>query len=165
MSRFRFHLRSLLVFVALASVVAWCVSRYFQPDPVREIVSRKEWNAATRRGRVVLFVDGHWNQDMVQFNRKYAEFAQGHRSHSRLRTLRMTIDSNAKNEVWTICQELWRVNSISQGGLKNYGGAGRVVWLDNGRVVDHAWCNELFARDALNERTRRAFHWSVVNGQ
>ena len=41
-------------------------------------------------------------------------------------------------------------NNIPRGGLKTMGGSGRVVWLEDGKVVDHEWCLELTNWDDLD---------------
>ena len=76
----------------------------------------------------------------------------------------MTIDSDdTQNDVWRICDELWRLNLIDPGGLKNYGGAGRILWVEDGKVVDYDWCealtdfSDLENFDALEMRTRSNF--------
>ena len=67
------------------------------------------------------------------------------------------------DEIWQICDDLWSRYDIPRGGLKNLGGAGRVLWIEDGRVVDYAWCTELMNEDdrenieLLKVRTRRAF--------
>jgi hypothetical protein len=43
------------------------------------------------------------------------------------------------------------------GGLKYLGGAGRVVWFQNGEVVDYAWCSEVANAGELQARTLKAF--------
>ena len=86
---------------------------------------------------------------------KLAEWCQ---SDTNVRALTMTIDSDdTTNDVWKICEQMWLDNRIPPGSMKHYGGAGRVVWIDSGRVVDYDWCSELMDLDALKARTKHAF--------
>lgn len=113
--------------------------------------------------RCVVFVDGGWNAEVVAFRKPFHEFARRRGPNGSIRLLTMTIDADdTGNDVWRICERIYRDYDIPQGGLKNFGGAGRVLWISNGRVVDYAWCKELLASnqnetvDELNDRTQRA---------
>ena len=161
----RFTLRSLLAFVTLCAVAAAIGAHYFLgPDPVTYIATRADWDAAIEHNRCVVFVDGDWNGDMVLFRRPYTKFAEWSQDQPDIVALAMKIDpNNETNDAWKICDELWTTNRISRGGLKNYHGAGRVIWIDHGKVVDHAWCMELMGDDEIENidklmtRTRNAF--------
>jgi hypothetical protein len=165
-SLFRFSLRALLLLVAITALATAMVAHYFfGRDPITHITTRSEWDAAMESDRCIVFVDGEWNVDMVAFRQPYAKFAEWCQSHIDARALTMLIDSdNTTNDVWSICNELWRMNSINPGGLKNYGGAGRVLWINKGQVVDYAWCMELINYedieniDTLKARTQNAFN-------
>ena len=51
-----------------------------------------------------------------------------------------------------------RSNEIDVGGLKTYGGAGRIIWLEDGRVLDYEWCFEFLNEPSqLKARSRNAF--------
>ena len=162
----RFSLRTLLLLVAVSGVAAAMIAHYvFRPDPITHITTRSEWDAATNNDRCVVFVDGDWNINMVAFRQPFAKFADWCQANTNARVLTMIIESDdTTNDVWNICDQLWRTNNIDRGGMKNYGGAGRVLWIDNGEVVDYAWCMELIDYDdienidALKARTRAAFN-------
>jgi hypothetical protein len=159
----RFSLRSLLALVTLCAIAA--ALGVLGLDPVTYIATRADWDAAIKHNRCVVFVDGDWNGDMVLFRRPYTKFAEWCQDQPDIAALAMKIDPNDEtDDVWKICDELWTTNRISRGGLKNYHGAGRVVWIDHGKVVDHAWCMELVDEheidniDRLIARTRNAFN-------
>jgi hypothetical protein len=135
-----------------------------RPDPIRKIATRANWDSATKNRCCVLFVDCPWNIEVVRFRRPFASFADWCQANTKVSVLTMKLDSeDVTNDVWQICDQLWAENDIDQGGLKNSGGAGRVVWINNGRVVDYAWCMELTNADniedteSLRTRTRKAF--------
>ena len=76
----------------------------------------------------------------------------------------MLIDaSDTTNEIFSLCDQLWRANGIWPGALKHYGGSGRVLWIDNGQIVDYAWCMDVKKYEdvenieSLKHRTRNAF--------
>ena len=162
----RFNLRILLLLVAVAAGVSAVVAHYFvRPDPITKITSRSEWISAIKHDRCVVFVDGDWNIDMVAFRKPFSKFAVWCESRTDTHALTLKIDPADKtNDVWNICDELWHTHNIKRGGLKNYGGAGRVLWIDKGQIVDYAWCMELMDDgdidniSALKTRTRNAFH-------
>ncbi len=76
----------------------------------------------------------------------------------------MTINpDDTSDDVWKICRN-FGASIISLQGLKNYGGAGRVLWITNGKVVDYVWCMELMnnydtnnTETLLKTRTKNAF--------
>ena len=160
----RFTLRSLLLLVASCAIAATAAHYLIRPDPMMRITTHAEWDVAIKRRNCVLFVDGDWNIDIVAFRRPFAKFAWWCYADATARAITMKIDSDdTSNDVWSICDTLWSSNEIHPGGLKNFGGAGRVVWLKNGNVVDYAWCMELMQRNEvetialLQKRTRKAF--------
>jgi hypothetical protein len=106
-----------------------------------KITTRAEWESAIKDRRCVLFVDCRWNVNVARFRRRFTSLASWCQEMD-VTALTMQIDPEHEDDVWKICAELWTKNNIDPGGLKNWGGAGRVVWLDHGRVVDHAWCME-----------------------
>jgi hypothetical protein len=160
----RFRLRTLLLLVTASAVAAAMVAPYFRPSPIAHITTRSEWDAAISNDQCIVFVDGDWNTEMVAFRRPFARFADWCQDHTEVRALTMLIDADVRtNDVWSICDRLWEKNDIDKGGLKNLGGAGRVLWIHHGQVVDYAWCNEVMNDndieniDALKTRTRKVF--------
>ena len=138
---------------------------FFRPGSIAQITTRSAWDAAIKNDRCIVFVDGDWNINMVAFREPFAKFANWCQSATDVRALTMKIDSDdTTNDVWNISDELWRTHNINPGGLKNYGGAGRVLWIDNGQVVDYAWCRELMDYndldniDVLKARTQNVFN-------
>jgi hypothetical protein len=126
-------------------------------NPIREITTTDDWKAATATGRCILFVDCVWNPEVVAFRRRFSEFAAWSNENTDYKTIRVTMDPDLKDELSQTIQILWKDNSIARGGMKNYGGAGRVVWFDHGRLIDYAWCMELLDANALKSRTTAAF--------
>ncbi len=129
----------------------------FSSKAVRRIQTIAEWNECTSARHCVLFVNCDWNTDMVMFRQPFSEFADWCRDNTDYQTIAVTIDGESKCALWNALQELWQNNDISPGGLKTYGGAGRVVWFSNGRVVDHAWCVDVERLDKLKARSHDAF--------
>lgn len=126
--------------------------------PIGNITTHADWELATKNHRCIVFVDGAWNIQMVHFRRPFAKFADWCQTHTNTRALTMSINPHdTTNDVWHICQELWAQNNIDPGGLKNFGGAGRVLWIDKGQIVDYAWCFEVETIEMLTERTQKAF--------
>lgn len=129
----------------------------FNSNAVRSITNIDDWNAAIASGRYVLFVNCDWNIAMVAFRQQFSDFAAWSSDNTNYRTISVKLDADSKDNMWHAIQDFWQHNSISPGGLKTYGGAGRVVWLNDGRVVDYAWCTEILDLDRLKTRTRNAF--------
>jgi hypothetical protein len=72
------------------------------------------------------------------FRRTFQEFGEWC-SLRGIRPLTLKITGNAEDDAWNICQKLWEENGIEPGYLRTHGGAGRVVWMEAGRVVDCVW--------------------------
>lgn len=125
---------------------------------VRIISSLAEWQSTVAAGRCILFVDCDWNEAMVAFRKPFSEFADLRRDNTDYRLMSVKLDVESQDELWITVQELWERYDIPPGGLKTFGGAGRVVWLDQGRVKDFAWCTEVFDVSKLGSRSQRAFN-------
>lgn len=128
-----------------------------EQSPVRIITTAGALRESLSTGQTILFVDCDWNGEVAAFRIPFASFADWCEENTSIQTLSTKIDSESKDELWHALQEMWRDNRILEGGLKNYGGAGRVVWFRDGQVVDHAWCSEVHAVEQLQARTRQAF--------
>jgi hypothetical protein len=116
-----------------------------------------EWYAATSTGQVFLFVDCEWNGDVGRFHDQFQEFAGWCRKETSIRPVTVVLDADDQNALWDTLQKLWDEERVSSGGLKNLGGAGRVVWFDDGEVRDIAWCHHLPNAAVLRERTQALF--------
>jgi len=71
---------------------------------------------------------------------------------------------DTSDDIGKLCEQLWTKYDIPRGGLKNLGGAGRVLWIANREIVDYAWCMELMndndtddTETLLKARTQKAF--------
>jgi hypothetical protein len=129
---------------------------YERSNPyVAAIDNPSEWRRTISNHRCILFVDCGWSLDVAVGRRHFSQFAVWCRKHSNYLPLRVMLDANDRGEMWNIVQELWKSNSIDPGGKP--GAAGRIYWLENGRVVDYAWCNEFPDKAALVQRTQRVF--------
>ena len=112
----------------------------------------------------MLFVDGNWNPEMEAFRKPFEDFSKFANSHG-ISTLTISIDPDLEDESWEICQKLWGQigDGKKQHGLKHFGGAGRIVWLDNGKILDYDWCAFLTNWDNIDDidwitnRTNAAF--------
>lgn len=126
-------------------------------SPVRILSSANELRASLAKGQSVLFVDCGWNGDVVAFRVPFATFADWCEQNTNVQALSVKIDSESKDALWDALQKMWRDNRIYEGGLKNHGGAGRVVWFRDGQVADYAWCSEVHSVALLKARTSKAF--------
>jgi hypothetical protein len=125
--------------------------------PVRTITTVEEWKSSISSGQRILFVDCDWNGDVFNYRRTFWDFAKWCRANSNCRMLSVKIDPDFQDDLTNVLQDLWARNRISSGGMKNMGGAGRVVWFENGQVVDYAWWAEVPDFAALKWRTRKVF--------
>lgn len=133
------------------------VESVLERSPVRIITAAGELRDSLSTGHRVLFVDCGWNGDVTAFRFPYATFAAWCKQDTSIQTLSVKIDSESKDELWHMLQQIWLDNRIPPGGMKNYGGAGRVVWFRDGQVVDYAWCSEVHSVALLKARTAQAF--------
>lgn len=127
---------------------------------VLHIATADELRSATAGGRCILFVDCDWNERPILFRRPLTDFADWCSKNTDYKVLSVKLaDSQAdsQDELWAAIQELWQRYAISPGGMKTMGGAGRVVWFNEGRVVDYAWCWEVGDKSKLESRTKDAF--------
>jgi hypothetical protein len=130
----------------------------FTSEAVRRITTPEELHTATSTGRCVLFVDCDWNGHMVMFRRPFSDLAEWANSNTDYKTITVKLDSSSldtasPDPMWGTLHQLWDANSIGFGAMKTLGGAGRVVWFKDGKVVDHAWCFEVQEFDQLKSRT------------
>lgn len=129
---------------------------------VRTIDSVDDWNRVGMRGTRILFVDCDWNLDVAVFRQTVADYAAQAGSRVDLQIVRVRIDAdNTKTALFDRVCQLWRENGIHPGGMKNFGGAGRVVWLVDGHVLDYAWGHDIASVKDFQRRTIRAFHDAV----
>ena len=131
-------------------------------SPVQIITTADALRDSLATGQHILFVDCGWNGDVVAFRFPFAAFATWCEQNS-IQTLSVKVDSESKDELWHMLQQMWRDNRILEGGLKNYGGAGRVVWFRDGQIVDYAWCSEVHSVALLRARTSKAFDWELAS--
>lgn len=129
----------------------------FESEAVRVVTGADELNAAIAAGRCVLFVNCDWNVEIFAFRWPFSEFAAWAEVNASFKTISVKLDAGEQGKLWNAVQSLWEANDISPGGLKTFGGAGRVVWFQDGRVVDYAWCMEVSAINELRARTAHAF--------
>ena len=128
-----------------------------QRSPVQIVATADALRDSLSTGQSILFVDCDWNGDVMAFRFPFAAFATWCEQNSSMQTLSVKVDSESKDELWHALQQMWRDHRIYEGGLKNYGGAGRVVWFRDGQVVDYAWCSEVHSLGQLKARTSKAF--------
>ncbi len=126
-------------------------------SPVRIITSSDALRDSLATGESIFFVDCGWNGGVAAFRFPFAAYAAWCERNTSIQTLSVKVDSGSKDELWDTLQQMWRDNRILEGGLKNYGGAGRVVWFRDGQVVDYAWCTEVHSVEELKARTSKAF--------
>ena len=127
-------------------------------ESVYVVETLDDWNSLLKSGRYVLFVDCDWNPAMVVFRRPFSSFADWCREETDYRSVSVKMIAYSNDKLSTATQELMRTNEICQGGLRTYGGAGRVIWLEGGRVLDYEWCHEFLDEPSkLKARSRNAF--------
>ena len=158
----RYSLRNLIVAFSAAAIIAFSVQHYYGLEPVH-VTSTEQWSAANTNSRCVLFVNGDWNSEMATFKEPFNAFSRW--AHLRGITP-LTFDISESNEFGRVTSEaLWEQvpGMRSQHGLKHLHGAGRVVWIENGKILDYDWCanltnwKNLDDTSKLKERTRRTF--------
>lgn len=122
------------------------------------VLTRLEhWDAVRSRGRTILFVDGDWNVASVAFRKPYARLARWSKANTDWRTVSIKLDPASRGPLWMALQGFWKKHGIETGGYKTLGGACRIVWLQDGQVVDHDWCAGLLEFDKLKIRSTAAF--------
>lgn len=163
---------SCLVGLLAATVVIWY--HLFQREPafppasISCIATRGKWDATIKGSRCIVLVNDDWHISTDVFRPYFAQLANWCQSETNFKAILIEIDGvGPPNDVWRICGELQVKYDLEAGGMRHTGGAGRVLWLDHGHLVDHAWCDVLFDEyryeasflDALKARTKSAFHW------
>lgn len=128
---------------------------------VRTISSISDFDDVTSAGCAVLFVDCWWNSEVAAYRDVFAAFAVWCRNNTSYLPVSVVLDSESQDEIWDAVQGLLESNSIPHGGLKNLGGAGRVVWIWDGQVYDYAWYSEVPEVDDLCSRSAAAFDSSL----
>jgi len=124
---------------------------------VRTVANPDEWKPLVERSRCILFVDCPWNEDIAAYRPAFWEFASWCRESSDYLPIRVELDGEARGAMAQIVQGLHKSHGIPPGGLKTLGGAGRVIWMENGRVRDYAWWHEVPGRQELIRRTQVLF--------
>ncbi len=100
-----------------------------------------------------LFVDCDWNSLMVAFRGPFSSFADWSRDETAYQPASVKMIAFSDDDLSVAVQDFLRSNGISTQGMKTYGGAGQILWLENGRLLDSADCGE-FLRDVPNLKTR-----------
>ena len=132
----RFSLKSMLVTVMLAAL---CVATYVhfapRPLPVRQISCEQPWSDVAASTAVVAFVDADFNGFTGFYSNVYERFCRWHLSGFRENAILIDTTSGS-GETWDKLQQTWRDLNVHTGSFKTFGGAGQVVWVKNGKVVD-----------------------------
>lgn len=168
----KISLRTILKMIALVAVVL-AITRLIllQPSMPTSIRTRSEWTTATQRGNCILYVNCEWNIDVVVFGKSFSQFCESSMRNADVQPLEILLRADEQSsDGWQICENLWISNGLYSGGLKNLNGAGRIVWLKDGKVVDSCWysdiaiaagnyssASQVIQNQQLRERTAMAF--------
>jgi hypothetical protein len=144
--------------------VAWALRH--APE-VSTVTSIHEFEKALHDGRSVLFIDGDWSLVSAASRPVYSEFAHTWRpapDDPPMHFIRLDF-STSNTPLWHHVQKWLDAESVERGGYKNFGGVGKVLWVQDGHVKDWAThvgglnCEDMIAR------TRKAFAKSTMPRQ
>jgi hypothetical protein len=126
------------------------------PEAKSDFGTPEAFVAATRSGRRVIFVDADFSSETVRFRPIWQEFRRRAPAGVEAQTVVPGTDWQAPEFVAVM--DWIQANSIHYvGGYKTFGGAGLIVWTEDGEVRDHSFCSWDNSVDSMTERTRRTF--------
>jgi len=153
----RFSLKFLLGFMFIAAVCA-AVYMHYAPRrlPTTEIECTQPWGDVTKNKKTVLFVDADCNGFTLFWGHLYEPYCRWFRwKYGRNAVL---VDTTlGSGETWDVLQQTWRDHNVITGGYKTWGGAGQVVWIRDGIVVDTAFLPDFPDLDSMKQRTLKNF--------
>jgi hypothetical protein len=120
------------------------------------IPSPKDWGPTVATGNCVVYLNCSWNIDIVRYRTVFAKFAQDRRGDKSYKVAVVMMDENEQDKVSLLAQRLVDAHKIGY-GTKNWLGAGLILWMKNGVLIDYCWCQEVRDETALRERTIRSF--------
>ena len=132
---------------------------------IKNIATISQWNMATQKQRVVLFVDADCNGWTRAFRSHMDKFSDWHSDNYKTPTIfvdtspseTLSTPRNITQSLFDHLQILWHTHDVPTGALKSIGGAGTVAWLDNGVIVDHEFIGSFRTVDEMIARTETAF--------
>ncbi len=137
-----------------ASVVA----DHFVGPAVQTVDSPNDWKSLIAAPHCILFVDCPWNAEIAAYRvGPFPKFASWCRMNSDYVPVRVNVDDELRSPIAKLLQAVLKSADIPSGGLKTLGGAGRVIWMEKGRVRDYAWWHEVPDSPRLIRRTQSLF--------
>ena len=137
------------------------------PAQFNNVATIDQWVQSTKSQRVVLFVDADCNSWTLSYRDRLDSYSDWFRNafgynaifiDTSIASGSPTWDpANIEIELFDLLQELWKTHSVPTGGMKSWGGAGTVAWLDDGKIVDHEFIGSLETLDEMRTRTDTAF--------
>lgn len=120
------------------------------------ISNPRDWSSTVATGNRVVFLNCEWNMEVVKYRHVFARFAPRRRSEANYNVAIVMMDENDKDEVSQLACRLVNSSQIAY-GLKTLYGAGLVLWLKDGKVVENDWCPEYPNEQSLLDRTAKLF--------
>lgn len=124
-------------------------------DRIHTIRSLADWNTTISEGRVVLFLDAAWSLPVTVWRRPFLEFSNWCHESSACSPVRVQLCHH--DEEWATIFAFRDANSIPFKGDIYSNGAGQVVWLKDGHVLDHSLCHRFPDAAAVIARTKAVF--------
>lgn len=107
-------------------------------DRIHTVRSLADSNTTLGEGRVVLFIDATWSLPVVAWRQPFLEFSTW--CHERSVCIPVRIQLSDPDEEWQTIESFREANAIPSYGYAFHNGAGQVIWLENGRVLEHSNC-------------------------
>jgi hypothetical protein len=144
-----------LILVTMAAIY-WARAQSMSSS-IATISTVDEWRASLTSGQRIVFVDGEWNSEIVAFRKPFGSFGGWCLSETNYQPRVLALVPDDNDPLFQELQRFFKAQKTETCGLKTYGGGGRVLWLENGRLVDVAWWNEVGSEATLKSRTQVAF--------
>jgi len=131
---------------------------------VKRIETAESFRGMLNGGDYLLFVDCDWNSDVLKSHPHFETLAVWCTETAICEPVSVFIkgsDFDSGLGTTGVQRELEHFlyvrNELEGGGIKLMGGAGRIVWIRDGELVDSGWHWDLADLSAMKQRTRQAF--------
>lgn len=144
----KFTLKSLLVLFTLIAIgIALVSNNYHRRDLTTQIVDRASWDSATQNEKCLLLIGGDTDLEARNFRETYRKFGIWSEKNG-YHPLEIYLESHggAPNDPWGICLRLCNNGRIPPNTFENCG-VGKLIWVENGILVDSMNVSEILALD------------------